>query len=69
MCTHIDTCISKHFSFKMFLLNPLFEKFLDPRLIRVLGTHGHSEVTHNYEFGGPADDIPAFEQKIQVKDT
>ena len=32
MCTRIETCINKHFSFKIFLLNPSFEKFLDPRL-------------------------------------
>ena len=32
MCTRVDTCTNKHFSFKIFLLNPPFEKFLDPRL-------------------------------------
>ena len=35
MCTRVDTCINKHFSFKIFLLTPPpFEKFLDPRLNR-----------------------------------
>ena len=33
MCTRVEMCINKHFSFKIFLLNPPpFEKFLDPRL-------------------------------------
>ena len=34
LCTRVVTCINKHFSFKIFLLNPSppFEKFLDPRL-------------------------------------
>ena len=33
MCKRVDTCINKHFSFKIFLLNLPFEKFLDPCLI------------------------------------
>ena len=32
MCTRVDTCIKNHFSFKIFLLNLPFEKFLDSRL-------------------------------------
>ena len=40
MCTRVDMWINKHFSFKIFLLNPLFEKFLDPRL-RMLGFQTH----------------------------
>ena len=32
MCTRVDTCINKHFSFKFFLLKPPFEKIMDPRL-------------------------------------
>ena len=38
VCTRVDTCKNKHFSFKIFLLNPSppFEKFMDPRLSSVL---------------------------------
>ena len=32
MCSRVDTCINKQFSLKFFLLQPLFEKLLDPRL-------------------------------------
>ena len=35
MCTRVDMCINKHFSFKIFLLKPLFEKFLDLRLYQL----------------------------------
>ena len=36
MCTRVDTCINKHFSFKIFLLNPPpLEKILDPRLQQI----------------------------------
>ena len=36
MCARVDTCFNKHFSLKLFLLNPTpptFDKFLDPRLL------------------------------------
>ena len=34
MCTRVDTCINKHFSFKISRLNPPpLLKFLDPRLV------------------------------------
>ena len=36
MCTRVHTCINKHFSFKIFLLNLPFEKFLDPCLITAI---------------------------------
>ena len=38
LCVHalVRVFINKHFSFKNFLLNPPFEKFLDPRLVLVL---------------------------------
>ena len=42
MCTCVDTCINKHFSFKIFLLKPPLKIFMDPRLKNLLFLSGWS---------------------------